>query len=88
MASSAVNATTLKATEQPVDTRAPLAISADGKPLTFDFTEVIPLPSFSLRLGFRDAGSTATCTMHERIHPVLHLASGSFGTKFRVSIPI
>src|SRR5215469_15072328 len=26
---------------------APLALSADGKPLTFDFTEVIPLPSFS-----------------------------------------
>jgi NAD(P)-dependent dehydrogenase (short-subunit alcohol dehydrogenase family) len=37
-------------------TRAPLALNADGKPLTFDFTEVIPLPSFSLRLGFRDAG--------------------------------
>jgi hypothetical protein len=30
--------------------------SLGAKPLTFDFTEVIPLPSFSLRLGFRDAG--------------------------------
>jgi hypothetical protein len=39
------------------DGRAPLALSAGGKPLTFDFTEVIPLPSLSLRLGFCDAGS-------------------------------
>jgi hypothetical protein len=30
--------------------------SLGAKPLTFDFTEVIPLPSFSLRLGFCDAG--------------------------------
>jgi hypothetical protein len=36
--------------------RAPLPLSADGKPLTFDFTEVIPLPLFSLRLGFHYAG--------------------------------
>jgi hypothetical protein len=38
------------------DGRALLALSADGRPLTFDFAEVIPLPSFSLHLGFRDAG--------------------------------
>jgi hypothetical protein len=70
------------------DGRAPLALSADGKPLTFDFTEVMPLPSFSLRLGFRDAGIDRNVHNAWAFHPVLYLASGIFGTKFRVGLQI